>query len=81
MLADDHLDVLDFLEHALYASPRYIEQHGHKNVTLVKEMREIPAWLLDRTREGDMVITLGAGSVYRAGEEFLKRLSARGAGS
>ncbi|MGH9749035.1 MAG: UDP-N-acetylmuramate--L-alanine ligase [Candidatus Polarisedimenticolia bacterium] len=58
-----------------------IEEHGHKDVTLVKELGEIPAWLLDRTRSGDLVITMGAGSVYRAGDEFLKRLGGGAAGA
>jgi UDP-N-acetylmuramate-alanine ligase len=40
-------------------------------VTLVKELKDVPAWLMERAREGDMVITLGAGSVYKAGEQFL----------
>ena len=51
-----------------------IEEHGHKDVTLVKDIKEVPEWLLSRAREGDMVITLGAGSIYKAGEEYLKRL-------
>jgi UDP-N-acetylmuramate--alanine ligase len=51
-----------------------IEEHGHKDVTLVKDLKEVPDWLLAHAREGDMVITLGAGSVYKAGEEYLRRL-------
>jgi UDP-N-acetylmuramate--alanine ligase len=56
------------------AVARAIEDHGHKDVTLVRDLREIPAWLESRAREGDMVITLGAGSVYKAGEDYLRRL-------
>jgi UDP-N-acetylmuramate--alanine ligase len=51
-----------------------IKDHGHKDVTLVKDLAEVPAWLQSRAREGDMVITLGAGSVYKAGEEYLRIL-------
>jgi UDP-N-acetylmuramate--alanine ligase len=51
-----------------------IKTHGHKDVTLVKSLQDVPAWLKERTREGDMVITMGAGSVYKAGEEFVKLL-------
>jgi UDP-N-acetylmuramate--alanine ligase len=54
------------------AVTRAIEEHGHKDVTLVKNLDDVPAWLVARAREGDMVITMGAGSVHRAGEEFLK---------
>jgi hypothetical protein len=32
-------------------------------------------------REGDVVLTLGAGSVWTAGEELLRRRQAEGAGS
>ncbi len=56
------------------AMTRAIEEHGHKDTTLIKDLNDVPAWLLERAREGDMIITLGAGSVYRAGDEFLKRL-------
>jgi UDP-N-acetylmuramate--alanine ligase len=56
------------------AVARAIEEHGHKDVTLVNDLKEVPAWLRSRAREGDMVITLGAGSVHRAGEEFLRLL-------
>jgi len=56
---------------------RAIEEHGHKDVTLVRDLKDIPAWLKERTREGDMVITMGAGSVYKAGDEFLNRLRSK----
>jgi UDP-N-acetylmuramate--alanine ligase len=51
-----------------------IETHGHKDTTLVKRLQDVPAWLKERARDGDMVITMGAGNVYKAGEEFLKSL-------
>jgi UDP-N-acetylmuramate--alanine ligase len=53
---------------------RAIEDHGHKDVTLVKDLAQIPAWLASRVREGDMVITMGAGSVTKSSEEFLKQI-------
>jgi UDP-N-acetylmuramate--alanine ligase len=56
------------------AVARAIADHGHKDVSLVRDLKEVPAWLLSRAREGDMVITLGAGSVYKAGEDYLRRL-------
>ena len=56
------------------AVARAIADHGHKDVTLVKDLNEAPDWLRSRVREGDMVITMGAGSVYKAGEEFLRLL-------
>jgi UDP-N-acetylmuramate--alanine ligase len=57
------------------AVARAIKEHGHKDVTLVRDLKDIPGWLASRVREGDMVITLGAGSVWKPGEEFLKALT------
>jgi len=54
---------------------RAIRDHGHSDVTLVKDLKEVPAWLRARARAGDLVITLGAGSVYKAGEEYLRLLA------
>jgi len=56
------------------AVARAIRDHGHPDVTLVKDLGEVPAWLRSRARAGDMVITLGAGSVYKAGEEYVRLL-------
>ncbi len=54
------------------AMARAITDHGHKDVTLVRDLNEVPAWLARRAHEGDMVLTLGAGSVHQAGDAFLK---------
>jgi len=51
-----------------------IRRQGHRDVTLVRDLKEVPDFLLSRARPEDLVITMGAGSVWRAGEEFLKRL-------
>jgi UDP-N-acetylmuramate--alanine ligase len=50
-----------------------IRAAGHGDVTLVRDLRDVPAFLSERTRPGDLVITMGAGSVWRAGEEFLRQ--------
>jgi len=51
-----------------------MKAQGHPDVTLVRDLMDIPGWLRERARTGDMVITLGAGSVVRAGEEYLKQI-------
>ena len=56
------------------AMARAIKEHGHKNVSVVRDLESVPAWLVSQAREGDMVITLGAGSVHRAGDRFLELL-------
>jgi len=40
----------------------------------VKRLEDVPAQLLQLVQKGDIVITLGAGNVWRAGESFLKML-------
>jgi UDP-N-acetylmuramate--alanine ligase len=44
--------------------------YGHKQVVYVPDKKDIPARLKDLCRQGDMVITMGAGDIYRYGEEF-----------
>jgi UDP-N-acetylmuramate--alanine ligase len=51
-----------------------IRRSGHQDVTLLRELAEVPPYLLAKTLPGDMVITMGAGSVWKAGDEFLKHL-------
>lgn len=50
---------------------------GHKAVNYVEDMASVARWLLDIVRPGDMVLTMGAGDVYKVGEELLKLLKAR----
>jgi UDP-N-acetylmuramate--alanine ligase len=54
-----------------------IKGHGHKDVTLVSERKEILDHLLPRLKSGDMVITLGAGDVWKIGETLLEELEKR----
>ena len=46
--------------------------HGHKNVSYFKKKKEIMEYLTRITKKGDMLITLGAGDIYKIGEAFLK---------
>ncbi len=43
---------------------------GHKDAAFVEKAR-LTAALLDEVREGDIVLTLGAGDVWKVGEELL----------
>ncbi len=51
-----------------------IREHGHKDVTIVRGHEEALAKLREMVREGDMVITMGAGDVYKVGERLLEML-------
>lgn len=48
-----------------------IEKFGHRNVKYIGGIENGTQALLDAAQPGDLVMTLGAGSVWRAGEEFL----------
>lgn len=52
-----------------------IRAHGHRDVTHVGSDRaEVAERLVQITRPGDLVLTLGAGDVYQVGVELLSRL-------
>ncbi|HMK49006.1 MAG TPA: UDP-N-acetylmuramate--L-alanine ligase [Thermodesulfovibrionales bacterium] len=51
-----------------------IIRSGYKNAVLVKNKDEVAGRALSEVREGDVVLTLGAGDVWKTGEEFLKKL-------
>ena len=53
-----------------------IEKFGHRNVRYIGAVESGKQALLDAAQPGDLVLTLGAGSVWRAGEEFLEAKSA-----
>ncbi len=48
-----------------------------REATYVKKLDEVPMHLMEIIREGDIVITLGAGDVWKAGESLLKLLHQR----
>jgi UDP-N-acetylmuramate--alanine ligase len=50
-----------------------IGRKGHRQVIYGGEMRTAVDRLLVEVREGDVVLTLGAGSVWTAGDELLRR--------
>lgn len=53
---------------------RRIKSYGHKNAEFVGALENAPAIMADLVREGDLVITLGAGSVNRTGDQLLALL-------
>jgi UDP-N-acetylmuramate--alanine ligase len=48
-----------------------IKSYGHKNAEYIGDLGGGAEKLADVVREGDLVITLGAGSVHRAGDQLL----------
>lgn len=49
------------------------KQYGHKDVHYVPDKREIPEVLKRLVRNNDIVITMGAGDIWKYGEAFLGR--------
>jgi UDP-N-acetylmuramate--alanine ligase len=54
------------------ALARAIQAHGHHDCVFVKDLAAVAPMLRARTRAGDMLITLGAGDVWKVGEQFMK---------
>jgi len=54
-----------------------IQDHGHGNVMYLSGFGEIADHLCDVTQPGDVVLTLGAGNVWKVGEDLLERLKKR----
>jgi UDP-N-acetylmuramate--alanine ligase len=50
------------------------KQFGHKEVHYVVDKTKVPPFLRSITKDGDIVITMGAGDIWKFGEQFLKEL-------
>ena len=51
-----------------------IKKYGHKNATYIGEIETAATKVAAFLKEGDLVITLGAGSVTGLSEEILEKL-------
>ncbi len=56
-----------------------IKRYGHKNAHYIGALDGAAEMLRGQVRAGDLVITLGAGPVYRAGEQLLELLRGQSA--
>jgi UDP-N-acetylmuramate--alanine ligase len=50
-----------------------IKKYGHRNVCYASDFAETSKILKDSIHDGDLLLTLGAGDVWKVGEEFLKQ--------
>lgn len=50
------------------------KQFGHKEVHYVPDKKQVPSFLQTVTKSGDIVITMGAGDIWKYGEEYLNQL-------
>ncbi len=51
-----------------------IRRHGQKDVTFIADREAIPEYLAGIARSGDIILTLGAGNIWQAGEALLELL-------
>ncbi len=48
------------------------KSYGHKNVIYVEDKNEVPALLKEIIEKDDIVVTLGAGDIWKYGEKFVE---------
>lgn len=51
-------------------------QYGHRDIHYVADKTELPSALAEISQPGDLVITMGAGDIWRHGQAFLETLGA-----
>jgi len=51
------------------------KSYGHKNVVYEPDKEKLPELLLELEKSGDIIVTLGAGDIWKYGEEFVKLYS------
>lgn len=50
-------------------------EYGHKNVVYIPDKNDIPDHVMKITRPGDLIITLGAGDIWKIGKEIVGKLA------
>lgn len=50
------------------------KKFGHKNVIYVPDKNDVPAKLNEIKQDGDIIITMGAGDIWKYGEKFVETL-------
>jgi len=50
---------------------------GHKNVYYVEDKNSIPAKLMELKESGDIIVTMGAGDIWKYGEKLVELLKAK----
>ena len=52
-----------------------LKQAGHRGVTFIEKKESLPDQVLPHLKPGDLVVTLGAGDIWKAGTGLLARLN------
>jgi UDP-N-acetylmuramate--alanine ligase len=51
-----------------------VKKHGHKDVIFIADREQVITHLAGAVKQGDLMITLGAGDVWKIGEQVLEKL-------
>jgi UDP-N-acetylmuramate--alanine ligase len=49
-------------------------KYGHKNVIYTPDKKDIPKKLMELKKSGDIIVTMGAGDIWKYGEKFVELL-------
>ncbi len=52
-------------------------EFGHKQVHYVPDKKNVPDFLMKMKQEGDIIITMGAGDIWKFGEQFIAQLKGK----
>lgn len=50
------------------------KKYGHKNVIYVQDKKDIPQKLMELKKKDDIIVTMGAGDIWKYGEKFVELL-------
>lgn len=50
------------------------KKFGHRNVYYLKDKNDVPSLLNEIKKDGDIIITMGAGDIWKYGEQFISML-------
>ena len=53
------------------------EKHPTKKITYIKNMEDLPEAIKNEMQKDDMIITMGAGNIYRVGEDLIMSIKER----
>ncbi len=50
------------------------KKFGHKNVIYIPDKNDVPKKLMELKKDGDIIVTMGAGDIWRYGEKFVDQI-------
>ncbi len=53
------------------------KEFGHKHVHYIPDKAKVPDVLMQIKKKGDLILTMGAGDIWKFGEEFVRKLKAQ----